>query len=110
MLIGRAFQIAYVATNLDRACKMMAERYGVRRFLRQDEVRLQIDPGGEMILNLANAWLGSTWLEIIEPVGGAVAIYRDWLAGGQEDGGAQVRDPSRSDASMRCIGRGGVKD
>ena len=81
MLLGIPFQTAYVTTSLDQACTMLAEKCGVRRLLRQDEVTIETDKG-PMLLGLAHGWVGPTWLEVIQPIDGAVATYRDWLSGG----------------------------
>ncbi|HKT53004.1 MAG TPA: hypothetical protein VJP88_01020, partial [Caulobacteraceae bacterium] len=56
-------------------------KFGVRRLLRQDEVGLDTDKG-PMLLGLAHGWVGPTWVEIIRPIDGSVAIYRDWLSAG----------------------------
>ena len=81
MLLGIPFQTAYVTSDLDRACAMLAQKLGVQRLLRQEEVTIDTDKG-PMLLALAHGWVGPTWLEVIRPIDGAVAIYRDWLSGG----------------------------
>ena len=103
MLLNTAFQIAYVTSDLDRACAMVDEKFGVRRLVRQDRVTIGTDQG-PMVLGLAHGWLGPTWLEIIEPVEGAVAVYRDWLAQGAtfrfHHIGIRAPDPEAYDQAM----------
>lgn len=79
MLLGVPLQTAYVTTDIARACTMLGDKYGMTQFLRYGPATFPTDAGESMTLNLAHGWLGSTWFEIIEPVAGAVAIYRDWL-------------------------------
>ena len=81
MLLGIPFQTAYVTTSIDLAATMLAEKLGVRRLRRQDDVTIDTDKG-PMLLGLAHGWVGPTWLEIIQPIDGAVATYRDWLSDG----------------------------
>ncbi len=79
MLLGIPLQTAYVTTDIDRACDLLGEKYGVTQFLRQGTLTIHNDAGEAMVLGLAHAWIGSTWLEIIQPVAGAVEVYSDWL-------------------------------
>ena len=71
MLLGPVLQTAYTTRDIDRACAQMGERYGVHQFLRAGPVDVETDAGETMTLKLAHAWLGPTWLEIIQPLGGA---------------------------------------
>ena len=82
MLLRSPMQVAYVTRDVGRACATLGQKYGVRQFLRQEAVTLETEGGRSMTLSLAHAWIGPTWLEVIEPVDGEVAIYRDWLPRG----------------------------
>jgi hypothetical protein len=79
MLLGEPLQTAYVTNDMDRAVGVLARQFGVTQFLRRGPVDLQTDAGETMTLALAHAWVGPTWLEIIQPLDGDVGIYRDWL-------------------------------
>jgi hypothetical protein len=82
MLLGHALQHAYVTSDLDAACELMARRFGVSRFYRPETNIVPLDDGRTMTVRFAHAWIGSIWLELIQPIEGAVAIYRDWLPPG----------------------------
>jgi hypothetical protein len=73
--------MAYVTSNLDSACRAMDSKFGIRRFWRTGARNLPLDGDGEITIDVALAWVGTTMVEIIEPLGGDVAIYREWLAG-----------------------------
>lgn len=79
MLLGPYLQTAYVTRDIDRACAHLAERYGLRDFLRLGPNVIETDDGETMVLKLAHAWLGSTWFEIIQPIEGAIALYSSGL-------------------------------
>jgi hypothetical protein len=78
-LLREVFQLGYVATNIDAAVGIFKQRYGVHHFLRSGIKTIPLIGGESMTLSLAFAWLGPTMIEIIEPVGGSVNIYRRHL-------------------------------
>jgi len=79
MLLGIPLQTAYVTTDLDRACALLGEKYGVTRYLKVPPFEFPLDAGGGIRATMAHAWVGSTWLEIIQPLGGDDAVYADHL-------------------------------
>jgi len=83
MLLGTPLQTSYVTACIDRAWEVLGKKFGVTAFFRDGPRAVEWDTGETMTLRMAHAWIGSTWLEIIEPVDGAVEVYRDWLANGR---------------------------
>lgn len=79
MLLGTPLQVAYATTDLSRACALLGDRFGVSDYLRVGPLDVVTDAGETMTLGLAHALVGPTWIEIIEPVAGAVEIFRNWL-------------------------------
>jgi len=79
-LLGALFQRAYVTTDLDRAKKVFAERYGVDAFVPFPNVRSHHLDGAESDLNVALSYAGDTMIELIEPAGGDDALWRDHLS------------------------------
>lgn len=75
-LLDRIFQIAYVTNDVGRAEALFRERFGTGAFSRMDP------PGGFMRISLAFAQ--QTMIELIEPVGDAVELYANWIAGRQD--------------------------
>jgi hypothetical protein len=73
------FQIAHVTSDLERAMALFRKTFGLGDFL---EMREHTNVTGAR-LNVALAYLGPTMIEIIEPLGGNDAIYRDVLPGDQ---------------------------
>lgn len=82
MLIGPILQIAYVTSDIDRACAQLGERFGLHNFFRSGPNTLETDAGALMTLKLAHAWFGPTWYEIIQPMDDAPSFLRDWLPTG----------------------------
>lgn len=78
MIYGLPVQTAYVTSDLDRGCAALGEHYGIREFLRPDLTIGRTDYGEEMRMRLAHAWWGDTWIELIEPVDGAIGLYQNW--------------------------------
>jgi hypothetical protein len=79
LILGEVFQTAYVTTDTNRALEILKRRYGVGEFLRSGTRTIPLVAGGEMTLELSFAWVGATMIELIEPVAGAIGIYRDYL-------------------------------
>lgn len=81
MLEGQHFQNAYVTRDIDKALQAFSERADVRQLI-QTEVTVDVwTPAGmgTQTNKLAFVWVGDLQYELIEPVAGDVAIYRDAL-------------------------------
>jgi hypothetical protein len=79
MLFGTVLQMAYATNDMDRACALFGERYGVHNFLKTGAGAYPLDDGGELSMKVSHAWVGRTWLEIIEPVAGDGGLYSNWI-------------------------------
>jgi hypothetical protein len=79
MILGRVLQHAYVTNDIDEACRVMGRRFGVNQFWRPNPQTMSLDDGSNVVLHNAHAWVGPIWLELIQPKGGADALWRDWL-------------------------------
>jgi hypothetical protein len=79
---SRAFQLAYVTRDIDRAAAMIAREHGVTDFTSIPATELELRIPRESCVSLAVrvAWTGSWQLELIQPIDGAVDIYADELA------------------------------
>lgn len=64
------FQTAYVTNDLDRACKMLGERYGIDKY---SYLEGEMAEGGH--IRVAFAWVGSNMYEIIDAKGGREADF-----------------------------------
>ncbi len=71
-------QISYVTNNLDQAIGVFRAAFGIPRFFRMERVELQKQQfqrkSAPMVINVAIAWTGTLFLEIIQPLT-ADAIY-----------------------------------
>jgi hypothetical protein len=76
------FQIAYVTTDFDRCLEVFRERYGIGSFFEIRNGEMETNPGARAQIHVGFAWAGDVQIEIIEPLGGADAIYRDALPAG----------------------------
>ena len=81
MLLANHYQNAYVTPDIEQALAIFRERYGVadaRSFEAEYEVTT---PAGTGVARnrLALIWIGDLQYELIEPVSGAVDIYREAL-------------------------------
>lgn len=75
-------QVAYVTTDIDQTMADFGQHYGVPNWLPMRELTLQTD--GETAsgqAHVALAWVGATQLELIQPLSGAVDVYRWGLPG-----------------------------
>lgn len=80
-LIDGAFtQTAYVTNDLDQALATFAG-LGVTRFLELRDLAFPVGSGVEAHCHVALAIAGGREIEIIEPIGGAVDVYRQALSG-----------------------------
>ncbi|TAL01057.1 MAG: hypothetical protein EPO08_11630 [Rhodospirillaceae bacterium] len=68
------FQMAYVTSDIARACAIFTDRYGLREYQRMEGEM----PGGGYI-RIALAWAGGTMFELIQAEGAAAAFYTDRL-------------------------------
>ena len=64
------FQTAYVTTDLDKACKVLGERYGIEKY---SYLEGEMAEGGQ--IRVAFAWVGSNIFEIIDARGGREADF-----------------------------------
>lgn len=72
------FQVSYVTNDLERACEVFAQRYGIDQF---DYLRGPRPEGGRIAVALA--WVGGTMYEIIEAEGPGTEFYNDSLPAGE---------------------------
>lgn len=64
------FQTGYVTNDLDRACKLLAEKYGIDEYSYIDG---EMGEGGT--IRVAFAWVGGNMYEIIDAKGGKEAEF-----------------------------------
>ena len=74
LLHGEHIQVAYVTNDIERACSVFRERYGVETFGPLDA---DLPSGGKIHIELA--WVGGTMLEIIEASGPGTEFYTSRL-------------------------------
>ena len=72
------FQVAYVTNDLDRACEIFGQRYGIREY---GYIRGDMPQGGKIAVALA--WVGNTCYEIIEAEGPETGFYNSRLPSGE---------------------------
>lgn len=71
------FQICYVTRDLDAGLTLLSAVHGIERFrIKRDVASLPGMP--EMNMHQAHVFLGELQIELIQPAGGADAIYRDF--------------------------------
>jgi hypothetical protein len=114
MLLGIPLQIAYATNDMDGACALFRDKYGVTQFYRPGPLDITNDAGEHMGIEATHAWLGTTWLEIIQPLSGAVDVYRDWLpatgfALRHHHIGFQIPDPQAWDDMSARVDKGGYR-
>jgi hypothetical protein len=73
------YQLAYVATDADRAMALFREHHGIPVFKDMGPITLALDSGDVMTIRIAMCFVGPLQVEIIQPMGGADWIYRDAL-------------------------------
>ena len=69
------YQLAYATNDFEQALEQCAAIHGVREFTRLPRVNIDLGAGRTVVCNLALVWVGTTQLEIIQPLEGEVAIY-----------------------------------
>lgn len=108
------FQIAHVTTSLDRAMEEIGRASGISHWLEMRDHQATIRDGARAHIHVALAWKGDLMIELIEPLGGADAIYREPLTGA----GYQIRQHHMGrifdsvetfEAAMAPLRRAGVK-
>jgi hypothetical protein len=79
LVLGQAFQTAYVTTDTDRALQIFKDRYGIGQFVRSGRRTLTLDGGRRMTMEISLGWVGNTQIEVIQPMADQVEVYSDWL-------------------------------
>jgi hypothetical protein len=64
LLRNDCFQMAYATSDLDRACGVFADRFGIKKFRRLEG---QLPAGGHIRIELA--WVGGTMYELLRAEG-----------------------------------------
>jgi len=76
----KLFQVAYVTTDLAAALDAFHDQQGVADFLDLGQVSLDVADGAVVEIKIALGYVDDVLIEIVEPVGGAVDLYRRHLA------------------------------
>jgi hypothetical protein len=90
-LLANVWQFGYVTTDLDRAMDMLAARYGLEHCVKVTTEGSSFAVGDEPApweARFAMGARGGPIIEVIEPVSGAVDVYRRFLP---EDGSFALR-------------------
>lgn len=74
-------QLAHVTTSLERAMEDLGRSFGIREWMQMRDSIVSIGPGRRAHIDVALAYKGDLMLEIIQPLGGDDAVYREPLAG-----------------------------
>lgn len=101
------FQMAYATNDIDRACDIFRERYGVREFRRLEG---PLAAGGKIRVELT--WVGTIMYELLTASGPGSDIYvsrlpRDGFAVKHHHLGYLIRDDAQWDALMQQVEQGG---
>jgi hypothetical protein len=72
-------QVAYVTNDFDRAQWLFAETHGITRFFEMRDICFPTIEGREAKCHIGLAYVGGVEIEIIQPLDGDVALYRDCL-------------------------------
>jgi extradiol dioxygenase family protein len=101
------FQMAYATNDIERACAIFSERYGIREFRRLEG---PLDAGGQIRVELV--WVGSIMYELVTASGPGSDIYisrlpRDGFAIKHHHLGYLIRDDAEWDALMQKVERDG---
>lgn len=73
------FQVAYVTRDIGRAQAQFADTHGIMNFMEMRDARYPTGPGREAHCHVSLAYVGTTEVEIIQPIDGDVSIYTDGL-------------------------------
>lgn len=77
LLRAEHFQMAYATNDIDRACSVFRERFGISEFRRLEG---QLPAGGNIRIELA--WVGTIMYELLTASGAGSAVYMDRLPAG----------------------------
>lgn len=77
LLIAEQFQMAYVTTDIDRACDLLGTQLGIREFA---PLGGPFPEGGQIQARFA--WVGTLMYEVIQATGPGSAIYSSRLPQG----------------------------
>lgn len=77
LLCGEHFQVAYATNDIDRACGLFRDRFGIAEFGRLEG---RLPAGGTIRVELA--WVGPVMYEVLSASGPGSAIYMDRLPPG----------------------------
>lgn len=72
-------QLAWVTTDVRRAVKVFQQEQGVENIEIFDGFTLATAGGGEVVIDVALAYVGDMQFEVIQPVSGEVDLYRRHL-------------------------------
>jgi hypothetical protein len=72
-------QVAYVTTDIERAIGLFRSGHRIANWLRLCPIEIETAPGRTATLNIALAYVGPVQIELIQPVAGHDAVYRDAL-------------------------------
>jgi len=72
-------QVAYVTNDMDGAIERFDKMFGVSRWLRVPGMEMGLGGGRRLTMDMALAMAGGVQLELIAPLGGDDAVYRDAL-------------------------------
>ena len=75
----RLLHIAYVTADLELGKRRLSAMFGAQRFEVYPEMGVKIPGGGEARFTFALTKMNGTDLEVIQPVGGQDAVYRQAL-------------------------------
>lgn len=71
--------VGYVTRDLDQAIDRLKRIFDYASIERRDAVELEIEREGSAVVNVARAAVGGSAIKIVEPLQGAVAVWRDHL-------------------------------
>lgn len=83
-LSRKLFQVAYVTNDFDCALLEFGSRLAVPKFFEIRALPMETAPGETAQIHVGLAWSGGVQIEIIQPLGGSDAVYRDWLPAGRD--------------------------
>lgn len=70
------YQLGYVTTDAAHATELFRDRHGIPAFKDLGPITLPLDDGATATIRICMCFVGPIQVEIIEPIGGADAIYR----------------------------------
>lgn len=108
LLRAEQFQMAYATNDIDRACDIFRERYGIEEFRRLEGPTAA---GGHIRVELV--WVGSIMYELITATGPGSDLYvgrlpKDGFAIRHHHLGFLIHDAAQWDALMQEIARTGA--